>query len=420
MEISNTSTAAVKALAWGWAASELNRHQATIERVNNPVINMAWAAIQGGAETLAAVTDPVVLDVLHMAAAAIDTIPPHIIQHYKKPADELAAEIFQKTEKTAVLTIGVNEHFSGHYPPEWQAEKTCNDGARVTETNDGVTICKHTAKLWRPRQYDGLYIAACPHCQHNRAWRIAQQIEQEAGEYRQGQLGLRVLTVGKGGREKFANRATKHRQRHGEDVRYIAMPQTGGAAVIIHNMPEWGGEELPGTRPGLHALILDAVKNHDLKLNTSTSGGWGGCFAGTQGNSNKSTDETDQQPETAVRSEPGEPVKIHVKRWDKLALLVENAHQHNLKTRDKLKLNVVDFVAMLEAAGLEYGIVQGGERLRQLQESVRDSKHMGKTNKNLCIKSLTGEANSCPNQQTLPGLDPEKPQPIYLNGGWVS
>ena len=418
------STAA-KALAYAWAAPELNRHQATIERLDDPIINAALTAILGGDIALAAVKPGPVMDILNMAAAAIDTIPQYIIQNYKKQTDQpparLADDIFSTTGKTAVLTIGVNEHFSGQYPPEWKADKTCMSGARVTENADGVTICKHTAKLWRPRQIDGLYIPACPHCQHGRAWRICQQIEQEGGEYRQGQLGLRVLEVGRGGRAKFANKARKYQQRTGDDVRYLAMPQTGGGAIIVHNMPSWGGEELPGTRPGLFALILDTVKNHDLTLNSSSSNGWGGHFKGTQGNSKPETKQQQEDTQTAVFDVNGaaeEKIKLHVKSWGKLAMLLDATQDHQLKAKDGLKLPIVDFVALLDAAGLEYGIVSGGARLKALQGNVTDSIHIPEDAKNICIKSVTSEQNSHPKQQPLPEFG-QKPAPIYLNGEWV-
>lgn len=447
------STAA-KALAYAWVAPELNRHQATIERLDDPVINAALAAIQGGDIALAAVKPGPVMDILNMAAAAIDTIPQHIIQAYKKQTDQtparLADDIFSSTGKTAVLTIGVNEHFSGQYPPEWQADKTCNSGARVTESSDGVTICKHTAKLWRPRQIDGLYIPACPHCQHNRAWRICQQIEQEGGKYQQGQLGLRFLEVGKGGRAKFASKASSYRQReinkiakrialeNGREkpdkydvfrakkeaaaVRFVAMPQTGGGAVILHNMPSWGGEELPGTRPGLFALILDAIKNHDLTLNSSSSNGWGGHFMGTQGNSKPATEQGQGEQATAVSDDaagaPDEQIKLHVKSWGKLAMLLDATQDHHLRGNDRLKLPIVDFVALLDAAGLEYGIVSGGARLKALQGSVTNSIHIPETPKDICTESVTSEQNGHPKQQPLPEFRP-KPAPIYLNGEWV-
>jgi len=419
------STAA-KALAYAWVAPELNRHQATIERLDDPVINAAYAAIQGGDNALAAVKPGPVMDILNMAAAAIDTIPKYIIQNYKKQTDQpparLADDIFSSTGKTAVLTIAVNEHFSGQYPPEWQADKTCMSGARVTESSDGITICKHTAKLWRPRQIDGLYIPACPHCQHNRAWRICQQIEQEGGEYRQGQLGLRVLEVGKGGRAKFANKARKHQQRTGEDIRYLAMPQTGGGAIILHNMPSWGGEELPGTRPGLFALILGAVKNHDLTLSSSSSNGWGGHFKGTQGNSKPATEQGQGEQATAVSDDatgaPDEQIKLHVKSWGKLAMLLDATQDHHLKAKDGLKLPIVDFVALLDAAGLEYGIVAGAARLKALQGNVTHSIHIPDDPKNICTECVTSEQNSHPKQQPLPEFN-LKPAPIYLNGEWV-
>lgn len=454
-----TLATAAKALAYAWVAPELNRHQATIERLDDPIINAALAAILGGDIALAAVKPGPVMDILNMAAAAIDTIPQYIIQNYKKQTDQtparLADDIFSSTGKTAVLTIGVNEHFSGQYPPEWQADKTCMSGARVTESPDGVTICKHTAKLWRPRQIDGLYIPACPHCQHGRAWRICQQIEQEGGEYRQGQLGLRILEVGKGGRVKFANKARQHKFRTIKDigdqiikkrglktreakaaareeaaaifenekmaVRYLAMPQTGGGAIIVHNMPSWGGEELPGTRPGLFALILDAVKNHDLTLNSSSSNGWGGHFKGTQGNSKPAAEQEQGESETAVfdvTGAPEEQIKLHVKSWGKLAMLLDATQDHNLKAKDRLKLPIVDFVALLDAAGLEYGIVSGSARLKALQGNVTDSIHIPEDPKNICIKSVTSEQNSHPKQQPLPEFG-QKPAPIYLNGEWV-
>ena len=81
--VKNPLPAAIKALAYAWIAPELNRHQATIERVDDPIINAALAAIQGGAAALAAVPAGPVMDVLNMAAAAIDTIPQHIIERYK-------------------------------------------------------------------------------------------------------------------------------------------------------------------------------------------------------------------------------------------------------------------------------------------------------------------------------------------------
>lgn len=83
------------------------------------------------------------------------------------------------------------QHFSGEYPPEWEVGKTCESWSiktRPEDEDEKTKVVKVTEKLWRDRYQDSLqlYIAACPHCQHNRAWRIAQQIEQEAGQYRQG------------------------------------------------------------------------------------------------------------------------------------------------------------------------------------------------------------------------------------------
>jgi len=167
---------------------------------------------------------------------------------------------------------------------------------------------------------------------------------------------------------------------------------------------------------------LGAVKNHDLTLSSSSSNGWGGHFKGTQGNSKPATEQGQGEQATAVSDDatgaPDEQIKLHVKSWGKLAMLLDATQDHHLKAKDGLKLPIVDFVALLDAAGLEYGIVAGAARLKALQGNVTHSIHIPDDPKNICTECVTSEQNSHPKQQPLPEFN-LKPAPIYLNGEWV-
>ena len=163
----------------------------------------------------------------------------------------------------------------------------------------------------------------------------------------------------------------------------------------------------------------------DLDQNTSSSSGWGGHFKGTKGNSKPATEQGQGGPETAVSGdatgEPAatrEPIKLYVKSWGKLATVLDATQEHELRAKDRLKMPIVDFVALLDAAGLEYGIVSGGERLKALQEDVTLLEHTPEQPKGICTKNVTSSQNGHFSQQSLPEFA-AKPAPIFLNGGWV-
>ena len=113
----------VKALWYEWNLPELGRHEGTLAQVDNPVVQRAREAIQGGNETLAAAIqegDPALLLLLDQAHA---NEPPEGLKKLLKARTEqsLAADIWP--DKDPVMVAEFDDPF-GNY--DELAHHICN------------------------------------------------------------------------------------------------------------------------------------------------------------------------------------------------------------------------------------------------------------------------------------------------------
>lgn len=400
----------IKALWYAWQRPDLGRHEATIERANDPIVTQAYNAIQGGNPTLAeaAVQGGAVADLLDRVFAY--SPPKRLLSSFEQrqqmTAGELAGDFWP--ERETVMTLPAQPYFTGELPPPEQGH-TCKSSAKAIADGDGVVIVKKTAKLWRARMIGGLYMSRCETCYHERVWRLCNQVIQEAELYPSNDVPLRVVTLSSQKQlTKVKNKARQWRVRDEIDFRYAAFPQAGGGVVLIHNLPDkLEGDPLPHDKGELYAMMRQWADVPEGKR-TQKSNGWGGKFQGNKGDGRKRAGAAEE--EKAVLK-PVERIELEISSFGKLAMHLDQAYGIKLRGRGRYDLGIVDLVDLCDAAGVAYAVNKGADLLDSLR-AVTTSVHK---------ETLEKECTEVVTHKTAP---PPEPMPFIgvlsvEGGGWT-
>jgi len=279
---------------------------------------------------------------------------------------DLARQIFGAN---AAMVAPMREYFSGDYPIS--PDHTCRHYMEVTAGEDNIAHHRlHTSKLWRPRKVGGYQMIACPGCQHDYAWRVAKQLEYEAAAYDISEMPFRYQILKPAQAKKMLKAARKWRD-HGFELRYWMRPLKGGRTVLIHNVhgvaAAYGidaskvnrfdrkAHDLPQDRQRLLELIEGWIVDANTSK-TSHSKGWGGDFKGTRGDGREDKEEREM------------PLIAIVTNWQ----AARDAIADYLRLEDfphETGLHIVDFVNILDAAGVTYGVGKGQERLEVMKKA---------------------------------------------------
>lgn len=379
----------------------LARRHALLEGSDNPITKTVYEVVQGkalpaGNRTLQQVVDHALDEISRYAP------PGHLDKLLQlattAPEASAAADLLQQaTGREAVMVAPEPTYFQGDYPSAGVGH-SCETYYKVRESGNDESIWqRHTARLWRPRMVEGLYMERCDGCYHDRVWRLCNQIEREAERYHCDEVPLRVVTLAnEKERQRILSRARNWRQREDVDFTYLALTQKDGTVVFVHNQPDrLDGDELPRDRAALYGLIHDAADTPEGKRESSSKG-WGGNYRGMKGDGRRGREDADEGEGKEER------VELLVKGGARLNTMIEELYHTSIPGRGRRRIPIVDLVDLLDAAGIDYAVTAGQERLSRLkQENVTHKAHL-----------LTGENKDMP--KTSHGDPPEGPVPLSV------
>jgi len=290
----------------------------------------------------------------------------------------------------AIMVAPMRNYFDGEYPSA--PGHTCKHFMALEADAEGLTKHKtFTGRLWRKREAGKFTMTVCPACQHDYAWRAAQQLEYEADTYADHIMPLRYQTLPTREARKIVATARKWRERYGIEFTYWLRPLVNKQAVLIHNlqdvtaMPDLldqidlqramnGAKDFPRDRDELHALILEWIVNTS-QAKTAHSKGWGGEYAGTKG-------------AASIGERKAKPAVTIATRWaEAYAAIADYSGLADVPINTGL--HIVDVIAILEAKGIPWGVLKGQKQLDawRAQGSVTRSVHSKKVQKDYVPKS---------------------------------
>ena len=269
----------------------------------------------------------------------------------KIAAADLARLIFQ--DETAVM-VAAFSHFSGSYP-QVKHERTCETywvAAGVGNQVKSFAPVRFT--LWRPYQMKGGdVVVACPHCQHERVLDFCQKIE-KASELYTYSLDMRYTIQPTKEATKLMEKIKKRNQR-GAFINAVTFPLEGGKTAVLHDATDIEGEELPSDR----AALYDLVKSWVLATPKGKRAGHG---LGTWGRSSAPKEQKQDGAETAVsakedKSPTGKHWRLIGRNFGQVAMKLSAWLEEDVTVKGaKLALDVGEFIAFLENAGIDYAI----------------------------------------------------------------
>ena len=280
-----------------------------------------------------------------------------------------------------VMVAPSPDYFDSRYPHEWVGGgHTCNNYLDGYSDEGGQTILRrHTSKLWRARGVGDLLICACPGCQHDYGMRACWQLEVEAGAYDHERMPFRYQILKIHQAKKLISTG---RNLEGHTFRYWRRPLMGGRVAIIHNVNDFGesvpwaterqlkqfnskAHDIPRDRTKLYDLVMGWIKDVNSDR-TSHSKGWGGDFKGVKGDGRSDAQKKDK------------PVIHFITEWkaahDAIADYLNVVH-----VPKQTGLHIVDFLDILDLAGVKYGIQRGQDELKAMRKSYKV--HSGNKNK---------------------------------------
>ena len=151
----------------------------------------------------------------------------------------------------------------------------------------------------------------------------------------------------------------------GFDFRYWKRSLMGGRVAIVHNVNNQGlnrftkkAHDLPQDRSPLYALVMTWIKDADSGR-TSHSKGWGGDFKGVKGDG-RDSDQTDDVKST---------IEI-ITEWTAAYKAVAD-HLGVIRLPKQTGLHFIEFLNILDLAGVRYGVQHGQDDLKAMRESYK-------------------------------------------------
>ena len=279
----------IRALWYAWRLPELNRHQATLEKSDDPLVSLAYQTIQAGREALSDVVwsgDTVLLDFL-------------IKVYADPPGDKLKALLIEKAKNNAegiwpgrepVMVAPEIADTFGEFAN--MADHICRTWFETYGRRDRVigTALTRTGQHWRKgKEREGHPAMYCQGCYEKRVRRIVNQVIYEAQNWRYA-LHISILPINAA--RAVISRCKQQDKRNAEQKRattttYKLLPQRDGKAVLIHNRPaDIEGDPIPTTRVELFNLLSDYCQTPDgQRIDGSAS--FGGVYQGNKGDGRK-------------------------------------------------------------------------------------------------------------------------------------
>lgn len=250
-DVDRVSRREIRALAYLSKYPELGRHQDTLDRSVNPLIQSAREAIEGGTKTLAAAAisnDYPLLAILDQAHGYRP--PPGILKIYYETHEKSLAEDFWPTQRP-VMVAPVPDPF-GEY--DRAPHHTCRTFFRVGGDESGP----NAGRLWTGHAWRKIKIGKKDlHCEGCYGKRVSRFVEQTIEEIRQyvpiDDHPLVYAEMPNENAERFIKNKRKQRQRKGEKFVYKVFPLPKGDCILVHN--QQGGIQLPTTRKELYDLL---------------------------------------------------------------------------------------------------------------------------------------------------------------------
>jgi hypothetical protein len=231
----------------------------------------------GGAMATCLVDDGAIVDVLPDWAAASEptprnnpivglTIDPRELWARKVNGGELAGDFFGDD----AIMMATPSYFDGEYPGEPETEKTC--GVKwIQDCYEGVQPGQgefeyrraHMPVLHGYITRKGMYVAPCPHCQHEATIKICKHLERASEHYISVNLPMRYLETTEAEAKRLRLRINQRNKRSDDGIIYnkARIPQENDRAIFIHDADDIEGTPLPVSRAALYALVMSWVVN---------------------------------------------------------------------------------------------------------------------------------------------------------------
>ena len=274
----------VAALWYAWKMPERNRHQTTLERLNDPIANQALAAIEGRNEGLSAAIVAARLEGNSMVADLLNMVYAHepapailrILEATKERP--LPDDFFQLVpDKQPIMVYPEREPGVGEWPKQPKhIDCECGKTTVCAFYDKGlVSVGEMGNGRWRETDQQ----SACPGCYYKRVKTVARQLLLEMEMY--GDFWLLKL-ASKAEFNRFINRK-KYARKKGKIWVYICLPQKDGSYIVIHTIPKEGGELITSNnRTEVYNLLWPWLQTPE-KNHLSTSRGFGGRYQGIRG-----------------------------------------------------------------------------------------------------------------------------------------
>jgi hypothetical protein len=358
-----------RALWYAWQLPELNRHQATLEQSDNPLVDLAYQTIQGGRKALSGAVqagDPVLLDFLDKV-------------YGYPPGDKLQALLIEKAKNNAegiwpgrepVMVAPAIEDTFGEFAG--RADHICRTWFETYGNQAGPqgTALTRTGHHWRQgKQREGHPVMYCQGCYEKRVRRIVNQVVYEAKNWR---CDLYISRMMHSDAKRAIARCKQQDKRNAKDKKatttvYKLLPQRMGFfcdTALIHNRPQdIGGEPIPTTRIELFDLLSEYCQTPDGKR-ISGSASFGGAYQGNKGNGRKKVDGGNDADNTRQIVIQAKDHSTHQKVMID-ASLMERGKQYGKQVYRK-GVTWPMYIEVLDAAGMNYNVTEGAELLAKL------------------------------------------------------
>lgn len=368
-----------------WYLPELDRHQATLDQCDNPLVKQAREAIEGGKDTLAAVTNAGDSFLLALLDQVDKHKPPPGFQKRLKEGRErelaLAEGLWPDKEPAMILPF--KNPFGEFGDMALHECRTWFETYGTKERPIGVKLAM-TGHAWRIGKF------YCGGCYEKRVRRIVNQIIEEIKQYPKGDCQLVFNIVA----DALAQSTIKIGRRSGQEFIYKRLPQRANRSVLIHNQPtNLIGEPLPTTRKELFDLFEPWCQTPEGKRVTSSKG-FGGDYAGNKGDGRKrgGRAKDDQQDEN-------QEIRIRGKDHNGQMAVINSADLINVKNHKKGKATFKEdttwrqYIEALDRANIKWICIKGHELLKEALESEerRGKNGTGTTKGDSLVPNLTTE-----------------------------
>jgi len=397
-----------RALWYAWQLPELNRHQATLEKDDNPLVDLAYQTIQGGKTALAEAVragDPVLLNFLDQVYgyAPGQKLQTLLLEKAKNHAEGIWPDRDPVMVAPAIAdTFGEFADMADHVCRTWF--ETYGNSRRVKGT-----ALTRTGHHWRKgKRREGRPVMYCVGCYEKRVRRVVNQVVNEA------HTGLHISHLTQNAARKAIQRLRQQDKRNASanqyqhanndnvmdssdnrgkvDIINLATKPTGattyklllqrnGQAVLIHNRPQAiGGESIPTTRIELFSLLFEYCQTPEGRR-VDGSAGFGGVYNGSMGDGRKKHSDTDREDDLRQIVIQAKDHAAHQRIMLEAGLMTKTK-QYGGKQAYHPNVTWPMYIETLETGGIKYTVIEGADLLAEIltkSEKKRTDLATGKT-----------------------------------------